>query len=82
MTDNKMLQAILDKIVNLEKNIREDIARLDKKVDGIEERLTNRIDMLGKQLAILDDDAPSGKEFKALEKRVTKLESKSASFSS
>jgi hypothetical protein len=74
MTDSKMLQAILDG----QKSLKEDIRRVEKKV----EENGSRIDMLGKQLAVLDDDAPSGEEFKALEKRVKKLETKSASLSS
>lgn len=81
MSDTKMLQLLLDG----QAAIRKDIAQLDKmvndKVDGVEMRLTTRINNLGKQIAILDGDAPSSEEIKALGKRVKKLEIKVASFS-
>jgi len=62
--------------------------KLTGRIDGVEKRLSKeikevkeetkkngkRIDMLGKQLAELDDDAPTGDEFKALEKKVEGLE--------
>ncbi len=74
MGDTKMLQAILSG----QSQIREDIKSLDVKIDGVEERLTSRIDKLGKQLAYLEDDAPTIAEHKKLEKRVTKIEKKIA----
>ena len=66
MSDTKVLQAILDGQVT----IREDIRRVDKKVDKNGER----IDKLGVQLAELSDDAPTIEEFDKLGKRVAKPE--------
>lgn len=66
MADNKILQAILDGQVT----IREDIKRVEKKVEDNGQR----IDKLGLQLANLEDDAPTIAEFDRLEKRVDKLE--------
>lgn len=53
--------------------------QVDRKIDGVEERLSKRIDSAGKQLAYLEDDAPTGQEFDGLEKRVEKLERKPVS---
>ena len=60
-----MLQSILDNVVT----IKNDVKSLDQK-------LTKRIDTLGKDLAILDDDAPTREEFDILGKRITTLEQK------
>ena len=70
MSDTKILQAILDGQVK----IREDIQSLDKKIEGVETRLTQRIDNLGESLAYLEDDAPTREEHDNLEKRVEKIE--------
>ena len=67
MADNKILQAILDGQVA----VREDLKRVEKKV----EENGTRIDKLGLQIANLEDDAPTIAEFDGLEKRVEKLES-------
>ena len=71
MTDNKMLQAILDG----QKELKNDIGRVEKKVEAN----GDRIDKLGLDLADLSDDAPTNEEFDKLEKRVTKVETKLAS---
>ena len=68
--DTKMLQSILTGVAD----IREDIERLNKKINGVEERLTERIDKLGGTIAYLEDDTPTMEEFEKLEKRVTKIE--------
>jgi hypothetical protein len=47
--------------------------------DDIEKRLTARIDRIGKQVAYLEDDAPTREEHEMLEKRVAKVEKKLAS---
>ena len=65
-----MLQSILDKVSSIDKKV-------DKGFKGVDVRFneTNkRIDKLGRQLANLEDDAPTVEEFDNLEKRVTKLE--------
>ena len=82
----KMLRAVVNGqsalkqslMVEIKKN-RDAITALDKKVDGVEARLTKRIDMQGSQLAELDDDAPTGQDFRSLEKRVAKVERRLAS---
>lgn len=75
MSDTKLLQTILDKV----SAVQVDIKRLDKKIDGVEERLTKRIDAIGMRLAYLEDDAPTRDEFDHLEKRVTRVEKKLSS---
>ncbi len=72
---HKMLQKVLDG----QGTIRKDIKNLDVKINGVEERLTKRIDKLGLQIANLEDDAPTIEEFDKLEKRVKKVEVKVAS---
>ncbi|OGM05688.1 hypothetical protein A2125_00185 [Candidatus Woesebacteria bacterium GWB1_43_5] len=81
MSDTKMLQAILNGQSAIREhvsqqilNVRKDIKKVEKKVD----ENTKRIDKLGSQLAYLEDDAPTGEEFRALSKRVEKVESKTA----
>ena len=44
-----------------------------------EKNLTSRIDKLGRQLAYLEDDAPTREEHDNLEKRVVKVEQKPVS---
>ena len=51
MQDNKILQAILDKVVSIEQEFKKVYARFDK--------LDERIDKIGRQLANLEDDAPT-----------------------
>lgn len=72
MTDNstKMLQKVLEG----QTAIRKDIKKIDLKIDGVEERLTKRIDKIGLQVANLEDDAPTIEEFDKLEARVKKVE--------
>ena len=77
MNDTKMLQAILDgqrsmeeRLSNKISEVRDDIQRVEAKVD----ENGRRLDMQGKQLAYLEDDAPTREEFDGLEKRVNKLE--------
>ena len=70
MADTKILQAILDGQVQ----IREDVKRLEKKVDAGFEETKERIDKLGLQIANLEDDAPTIEAFDGLEKRVKKME--------
>jgi archaellum component FlaC len=45
-----------------------------KKVDTRFDEVNNRLDKQGKQLAYLDEDAPTHDEFEDLEKRVKKIE--------
>lgn len=72
MDSTKTLQAILDG----QKMIRDDIKEVKNNLQGTEERLTKRIDILGLQIANVEDDAPTIEEFDKLEKRVNKVEKK------
>lgn len=65
-------QEVLGKIGKLDQKI----DKLDVKIDNVEKNLTKRIDKIGKQLAYLEDDAPTREEFDKLEKRVDKIERK------
>ena len=76
MSDKKILQAILDKVMSVDSKV----DSLGKELKDTEKRLTNRIDKLGLELAELSDDAPTVEELDTLEKRVTKLETSTVSF--
>jgi hypothetical protein len=86
MSDTKILQMILDTVSAFRRQVtaefvevRKDIKKLDEKIDGVEQRLTKRIDKLGNQLAYLEDDTPTREEFDSLEDRVVKVEKRIAS---
>ena len=70
-----MKEELLGEIRKVDKKVN----KLDSKIDGVEKRLTKRIDKIGLQVARLEDDAPTRDEFDNLEKRVTKVETKVAS---
>ena len=55
------------------------VDQLDSKIGKVEKNLTVRIDKLGKQLAYLEDDAPTREEHDKLEGRVNVLEQRTAS---
>lgn len=89
----KMLQAIINGQSTLKQELLSKIDKVDKKVDNlggavegldgkidrVEKNLTERIDKLGKQLAYLEDDAPTKEEFDNLEKRVDNIDQKATS---
>lgn len=68
--DTKMLQLLVDG----QRQIRQDIKQLEKKVDDGFQKTTIRIDKLGMQLAELEDDAPTMEEFEDLEQKVVKIQ--------
>lgn len=68
--------AFKQEFLSFKKEVLRRFDETDRKIDGVEERLTKRIDSIGKQLAYLEDDAPTRDEFNNLEKRVGKLELK------
>lgn len=86
----KEMKDMLRAVINGQSKLRETMMAEDKKTrdmlmveikknqEGIAKN-GKRIDMLGEQLNELDDDAPTGEEFRKLEKRVTKVERKLAS---
>lgn len=69
-------QEVFGKFDKLEKKVDKLDEKLTKRIDDLDNKLTNRIDSLGKQLAYLEDDAPTRDEFNELEKRVDKVEQK------
>ena len=78
-----MLQAVINGQSALRQGLMDEIgkleSRLNKRLDVLEikvEENTSRLDKLGKQLAYLDDDAPTKEEFDSLEGRVVKVEKK------
>lgn len=82
MDDNKtMLRAIINGQSAMKAELLSEIRNVDKKVDQVREdlhdvkvSLTKRIDMIGRQVANLEDDTPTRDEFDDLEIRTTKLE--------
>jgi len=75
---NKMLQMVLDGQVAIRQDVKKLDEKLSGKIDGVEEKLTSRIDKLGLQIANLEDDSPTIEEFDKLETRVAKVEKKVA----
>ena len=71
-------QEVLAKIDKLDQKLTGKIDSVDEKltrrIDSVEENLTERLDKIGKQLAYLEDDAPTREEFDDLEERVDKIE--------
>lgn len=77
----RMLRAIINGQSALKQELLSEIKKIDAKVDKgfakVNDRLkeaNHRLDMQGKSLAYLEDDATTIREFKNLEKRVTVLE--------
>ncbi len=71
MSDTKLLQSILNKVVSV-----------DNKVDEVKVEVVKngkRIDKLGLELAELQDDAPTREEHEKLKERVDKVEKQVAS---
>lgn len=76
----KEIMRMLREIANAQSSLRQELTSkmdsLEKKVDKGFEEVNSRLDMQGGQLNELDDDAPTGEEFRALEKRVSNVERK------
>lgn len=53
------LSAFKQEFLSFKKEVLRRFDQMDEKIDGVEERLTKRIDSIGKQLAYLEDDAPN-----------------------
>lgn len=67
-------QEVLSKIDKLDSKLEGRIDGLEGKIDKVEKNLTVRIDRLGKQLAYLEDDTPTRKEFDNLETKVDNIQ--------
>lgn len=72
--DTKLLQTILDNQKTISDKIDGNFKTLHTKIDKVDRRLTARLDKIGGQLAYLEDDAPTIKEFNKLKRKVIKLE--------
>ncbi|MDD2823538.1 MAG: hypothetical protein PHQ59_05695 [Candidatus Daviesbacteria bacterium] len=83
----KMLQIIINGQSSLKQELSTKIDKLDAKFEGkIDklgtelnakiDKLDKRLDKIGKQVAFLEDDAPTREEFDGLTKRVDKIEKK------
>lgn len=70
ITNTKMLQMLLDG----QKSIKNDIKKLEKRLEIKIDENTHRIDKLGLQIANIEDDAPTIEEFDQLENRVNIIE--------
>jgi len=86
MADTDDTQKMLQIIINGQSSFRQEMLKkfdqIDRKFesvgerfDSLEDNLTARINKLGKQLAYLEDDAPTREEFNTLEKRVVEQKS-------
>ena len=67
-----MLQTVIDGQSAIREEMRGGFDKVNKKIDKVEKKLTKRLDTMGSQLAALEDDAPTIKEFDDLKKRVDK----------
>lgn len=85
MTNDQLFRALVNSQSIMKSELLAEIKKVDQKlgkdVVGLRQEmqegfsdLGERVDMLGKQLNTLDEDAPSGDDFNKLEKRVEKLE--------
>lgn len=76
---NSLKQELLNKIDKVDEKLSNKIDGMDKRLTEVEKRLTKRLDKIGKQVAYLEDDAPTREEFDNLEKRVGRIEQKPTS---
>lgn len=67
-------QEVLSKIDRVNKRVDALGERLESKIDSVEKKLTERLDKIGRQLAYLEDDAPTREEFDNLERKVNEIE--------
>lgn len=74
MGDTKMLQAILDGQSAIWEAMTDGFKKVNRRIDRFDEKLTARIDKIGKQVAHLEDDTPTIEEHDELEKRVAEVE--------
>ena len=75
-------QELLDRIQKSDERHDKGLGKLEKRVALGFKEVNERLDKQGKQLAYLEDDAPTIEEHDALVKRVTRLEKRVTSVSS
>ncbi len=89
MDEKKIIKAIADVSTNLRTEIikvgteviknREEMIKRDEQrkeqMNGVERKLTKRLDMIGKSVAFLEDDTPTREEFEKLQKEVETIKS-------
>jgi len=66
MTETKMLQAIVDSIALLRKDMNDRFEKIETKMDDGFKKVNKRLDMQGAQLSYLEDDVPTREEFDQL----------------
>lgn len=66
---HKMLQAVISGLSTLRMEMQGGFKTVNKRIDKVEERL----DKIGQQVAYLEDDAPTREEFENLEKKVLRI---------
>jgi uncharacterized protein YoxC len=71
-----MKSELLSEIRKGDEELGSEIKGLRKETKEGLKKVNRRLDLIGKQVAYLDDDAPTGEEHDELEKRVKKLEHK------
>jgi len=72
----KMLTAMANSQSKLREDMMSEFKTVNKKIDAVDQKLTQRIDTLGRDLAYLEDDAPTREEHEEVELRLKKVESK------
>ncbi len=85
MADTKILRAIINGQSSMKTELLSEIKKVNGRLDNLEKKMdngfknvNNRLDSIGKSVAYLEDDAPTGEEHDKLEKRVAKIEKKVA----
>lgn len=76
---SSMKEELLAEIRKVDKKLDREVGSLKDEVKSGFKTVNNRIDKIGKQLAYLEDDAPTREEFDELTKEVDKLKVKIAS---
>ena len=76
MTSTKMLQIIIDGQAGLRREMKEGHGSLRNEMREGFKKVNKRLDMIGRTVAFLEEDAPTREEHELLEKRVSKVEKK------
>ena len=68
MSDTKMLQSVLDKVTSIDKKVDDGFTKVWDEF----KKVNKRLDVIGADVAQLQDDTPTIEEFDDLKKRVDK----------